>query len=134
MRRRELILLVLLFGIVPSCSQFDTGSSLKKWLLNFRLETVPPDPSDGAFTLSRFGITWYFNRPLAAGTEYGQYANGDYWVAGPVSIIYIDPISWQSRTKRVLNGSMIIRRRKAGPCRDMTARPTAGTGPITIPR
>lgn len=114
MRRRELILLVLLFGIVPSCSQFDTGSSLKKWLLNFRLETVPPDPPDGAFTLSRFGITWYFNRPLAAGTEYGQYANGDYWVAGPVSIIYIDPISWQSRTKRVLNGSMINPSPKSG--------------------
>ncbi len=52
--------------------------------------------------ISQFGITWTFNQP----TEYGQFANGDYWVIGPVTITAISPASILSGT-RTINGSMI---------------------------
>ena len=39
----------------------------------------------GATSISQFGITWTFS----ADCQTGQYANGDYWVAGPINIISI---------------------------------------------
>ena len=54
--------------------------------------------------LSQNGITWTFSEPV----EYGTYANGDYWVAGPVEIINIYPQSTKDiATGRVINGSML---------------------------
>jgi len=52
--------------------------------------------------ISQFGIVWTFSQPV----EYGQFANGDYWVVGPVQITSITPPSADigGRTK---NGSMI---------------------------
>jgi chitodextrinase len=38
-------------------------------------------------TISQYGITWTFDKPY----EYGQFANGDYWVVGPVVITRIEP-------------------------------------------
>ncbi|MBN2005857.1 MAG: hypothetical protein JXA21_21040 [Anaerolineae bacterium] len=38
-------------------------------------------------TLTQYGITWTFDRVY----EYGQFANGDYWVLGPVTITRIEP-------------------------------------------
>lgn len=52
--------------------------------------------------ISQFGITWTFNRDYTL----GQFANGDYWILGPVTIISIDPPSTQSNG-RTINGSMI---------------------------
>jgi hypothetical protein len=43
----------------------------------------------GATSLSQFGITWTFDHDYPT----GQYANGDYWVVGPVVIIGITPAS-----------------------------------------
>ena len=37
--------------------------------------------------ISQYGIAWTFN----AQHQYGQYANGDYWVLGPVTITNITP-------------------------------------------
>lgn len=37
--------------------------------------------------ISQYGITWTFS----ASTQYGQFANGDYWVIGPVTITSISP-------------------------------------------
>jgi hypothetical protein len=51
--------------------------------------------------VSQFGITWTFDRDYAV----GQFANGDYWVVGPVTIIGIDPPSLEVEG-RVTNGSM----------------------------
>ena len=52
--------------------------------------------------ITQFGITWTFAQP----TEHGRFANGDYWVIGPVQIVNINPPSANigGRTK---NGSMI---------------------------
>lgn len=65
---------------------------------------LPQGLSLGATTnqVSQFGITWTFDREY----EYGQFANGDYWIIGPVTIIGIDPPSIEiaGRTK---NGSMV---------------------------
>jgi len=59
-----------------------------------------PD-SFAATQLSQFGITWTFNGDYNT----GQFANGDYWVVGPVTITGISPPS--SSGGRVINGSMI---------------------------
>lgn len=52
--------------------------------------------------ISQFGITWTFDRDYIV----GQFANGDYWVLGPVTIVEINPASIQSGG-RWINGSMI---------------------------
>jgi len=52
--------------------------------------------------ISQFGITWTFAQPA----EYGRFANGDYWVVGPVQITSISPPS-TTVSGRTKNGSMI---------------------------
>lgn len=52
--------------------------------------------------ISQFGITWTFNKDYSV----GQFANGDYWVVGPVTIIKIDPASVEVNG-RIINGSMV---------------------------
>lgn len=52
--------------------------------------------------VSQFGITWTFDRNCVV----GQFANGDYWVVGPVTITGISPASVGSGG-RVINGSMV---------------------------
>lgn len=52
--------------------------------------------------VSQFGITWTFDRNYIV----GQFANGDYWVVGPVTITGISPASIDS-DGRVINGSMV---------------------------
>ena len=58
----------------------------------------------GAHTASitQWGITWRF----AEQERIGQFANGDWWVLGPVSIVEISP-PCQTVGGRVINGSMI---------------------------
>lgn len=55
-----------------------------------------------ATSVTRFAITWTFSqdRPV------GQYANGDWWVVGPVTITNITPKSVDSGG-RTINGSVI---------------------------
>jgi hypothetical protein len=55
-----------------------------------------------ATQVSQFGITWTFDKDYTV----GQFANGDYWVVGPVTIINIDPMSTDIGG-RVKHGSMI---------------------------
>jgi len=55
-----------------------------------------------ASSVSQHGITWYFDQEH----EVGQYANGDWWVLGPVSIVNITPES-REVDGRVINGSMV---------------------------
>lgn len=90
----------------PSCSCIDTDLLTKKLLLSAHIRYLPPPPPKNAFSISQFGITWYFDRTPDP-SEYGQFANGDYWVVGPVTIIYISPLSYRLYGSRVRNGSMI---------------------------
>ncbi len=55
-----------------------------------------------ASTLSQFGITWTFDQVH----DVGQFANGDWWVVGPVRIIDIDPPS-KNLGGRTMNGAML---------------------------
>ena len=61
--------------------------------------------SQGATSLTQYGITWNFN----ADHQTGQYANGDYWVVGPVTITNITPSSVVviTTTDRTVNGSQL---------------------------
>ena len=52
--------------------------------------------------IEQFGITWTFDRDYGV----GQFANGDYWVVGPVTIAGISPASVEVGG-RVINGSMV---------------------------
>ncbi|MEM7263702.1 MAG: hypothetical protein AAF488_17065 [Planctomycetota bacterium] len=66
----------------------------------------PPPPGSGEYTftataISQFGITWNFDREYTA----GRFANGDYWVVGPVRIVDILPRSRSG--SRVQNGSVL---------------------------
>ena len=56
----------------------------------------------GARSVSQFGITWSFDRDYPT----GQFANGDYWVVGPVTITSISPRSTTSGGTTT-HGSMI---------------------------
>jgi hypothetical protein len=58
--------------------------------------------SSRASSAAQFGITWTFSTE----TEVGRFANGDWWVVGPVGIVRIDPASTTSGG-RTINGSMI---------------------------
>jgi hypothetical protein len=42
-------------------------------------ESSASDPEAGTFSISQFGITWHFDKELVSGTDYGQFANSDYW-------------------------------------------------------
>ena len=56
----------------------------------------------GEQKISQFGITWTFDRDYPT----GQFATGDFWVVGPVTIIAIDPPSVVI-DGRTINGSMV---------------------------
>ena len=58
--------------------------------------------SQSARALSQWGITWTF----AQDHPVGQFANGDWWVVGPVDVIDISPHTQLSGT-RTINGSML---------------------------
>jgi hypothetical protein len=53
-------------------------------------------------SVSQFGITWTFDKDYPV----GQYANGDYWVVGPVTIVGISLAS-VVRSGRTMNGSQL---------------------------
>ena len=55
-----------------------------------------------ASSISNFGITWQFDAAVPS----GQFANGDWWVVGPVNIVSISPPS-QAVSGRIINASMI---------------------------
>jgi hypothetical protein len=61
--------------------------------------------SYGATSITQFGITWTFDRDYST----GQFANGDYWVIGPVKIVSITPSSSPSfgPNPRIMHGSMV---------------------------
>jgi len=61
-----------------------------------------PSPVTLASSISRHGITWQFDQPSSV----GQFANGDWWVVGPVDIVSISPPT-QEVSGRVINGSMV---------------------------
>jgi len=56
----------------------------------------------GATVISQFGITWTFDKDYPT----GQFANGDWWVVGPVKIVAINPKS-TTTSGRTINGSMV---------------------------
>jgi len=61
-------------------------------------------------SISQYGITWIFDKQY----QYGQFANGDYWVVGPVNIISITPgnqtihqVGHGPDADYIINGNMI---------------------------
>ena len=74
--------------------------------------------------ISQFGITWTFNRDYTV----GQFANGDYWILGPVTIVGIYPPSTETNG-RTINGSMINPSPKLGSWQGYDSSMYGGYGP-----
>jgi hypothetical protein len=55
-----------------------------------------------AASITQWGITWQFAEP----EQVGQFANGDWWVLGPVNVVSIAPPT-QNVGGRQINGSMV---------------------------
>ena len=91
-------LFFFMFIALTSCGLFDNGSSYVDPEFG---EGILVD-SQGRLTITQFGITWQFDRNI----PYGQFANGDYWVVGPVNITAIYPKS-RKVSGRTINGSML---------------------------
>lgn len=56
-------------------------------------------PAEVVTSVSRFGVTWTFDRPVEA----GRFANGDWWVLGPVTLTEISPASVDGMHGSMLN-------------------------------
>jgi MYXO-CTERM domain-containing protein len=55
--------------------------------------------ADSASSISQYGITWTFEGPH----EVGQFASGDYWVVGPVTIQSVSPAPTGTRNGSCVN-------------------------------
>jgi hypothetical protein len=101
--RRNIIAASVLAVALGACCACD---SIKKSMLHRTVDRLYEDgsfvDSRGRLVITQFGITWHFDRSY----DYGRFANGDYWVVGPVRLIRIFPDSWDDRG-RIRNGSMI---------------------------
>lgn len=100
--------LLLIVSISTSCSRWDVhnGSTV-----NDPVYTDGVSVESGDLRITQYGITWIIRQ--SSGTHYtlndgnyGQFANGDYWVVGPVKVIAIYPRS-VTVNGRTINGSMI---------------------------
>ncbi len=91
------------FIILFTCSSCDLFS---QWVIDPATVTKFADGAfidpDGRLVITQFGITWQFDKEYT----YGRFANGDYWVVGPVTIISIYPQS-RNTSGRKINGSML---------------------------
>jgi hypothetical protein len=78
-------------------------SSLLGLLFAAALTSLTLNPAASAATsVSQHGITWTFDRDYPT----GQFANGDHWVVGPVTLTSITPLSTTS-SGVTMHGSMI---------------------------
>lgn len=78
-------------------------NSIRSWLATLSFVALFSTPTLWAATsVSQYGITWTFS----ADHQVGQYANGDYYVVGPVTIVEISPASVVNGG-RTINGSWI---------------------------
>lgn len=73
--------------------------ALKLFLLTAVLVAGVTLSADAASTITRHGVTWKFDKDYTT----GQYANGDFWVRGPVVITQITPTPSAGRNGTVIN-------------------------------
>ena len=77
-------------------------SSTWMLLLAGLLVPGPRASGDRVTHITQHSITWTFDRPV----EGGRFANGDWWVVGPVTIVSINPPS-REVNGRTMHGSVI---------------------------
>lgn len=72
---------------------------MKHFLLIAVLLAGLPLFTEAASSITRHGVTWKFDKDYTT----GQYANGDWWVVGPVVITQITPTPTAGRNGTVIN-------------------------------
>ncbi len=99
---RPLALTVLLTFLLLACSDEAVGPHAEvapediaesedqasdQPLADGEITDTPIDALPTTLTLEQWGITWTFASPVV----YGRFANGDYWVLGPVTVVSMTP-------------------------------------------
>ncbi|MEN8228389.1 MAG: T9SS type A sorting domain-containing protein [Bacteroidota bacterium] len=92
----------------PDNDKFANGSYTWKaiYTLNSEQKETAPygfsvEGDTNVTVLEQYGITWY----IEGTPEYGQYANGEYWVVGPVTLVKITPQSIKYNMQTLPDGS-----------------------------
>ncbi|MEN8226701.1 MAG: T9SS type A sorting domain-containing protein [Bacteroidota bacterium] len=98
----------------PGGQQHDAGQKFEngtyRWRAIYTEKGVEKETDLYAFTvegdanvtvLEQYGIEWY----IQGIPEYGQYANGEYWVVGPVTLVKITPQSIKYNMQTLPDGS-----------------------------
>jgi|GEM_PF-6040409 len=99
---------------LPACLEFAASlrrasSSSSEGNASSASSSRGQDPGLYLSSITQHGITWTFDKSYRA----GQFVNGDWWVAGPVSIVKIDPVSNEypgetiDGSPRIMHGSML---------------------------
>jgi len=89
-----------------NCSFSGGSRSIRQYLPVLLLPLMAMVMSDLAWaakSVSQYGITWSWNEDR----QIGQYANGDWWVVGPVTITSITPASVTDADGWTRNGTMV---------------------------
>jgi len=94
----KILIFLLLLTAIAACSS-DTKNENS---ISPRFDDGAYVDSEGRLVITQFGVTWQFDKEYT----YGQFANGDYWIVGPVRIIKIYPVSITA-SGRTMNGSML---------------------------
>ena len=63
------------------------GNTATAATVSMTVNNGTPPAVQMASSVTRFGITWYFDKAYPV----GQFVNGDYWVVGPVTIVDVNP-------------------------------------------
>jgi len=89
---------------MPHASHFTQALRRACILFGTAISTIfTPSNASAATSISQHGITWTWTEDR----QLGQYANGDYWVVGPITMTSISPGSSVTGSGRVINGTMI---------------------------
>lgn len=97
--RLSLLVAVIFYAIVSAPFHQAEAKDISH-ILFLLLSSDATEGRTTATSLTQHGITWHFDREY----HYGQFANGDYWVVGPVKIIHIDPPSEEITGTTALDG------------------------------
>ena len=88
----------LLGSITRGCSQWRSAVRMSSLVVVL----LVCQSSYAVRQVDQFGITWTFDKDYGV----GQFANGDYYVVGPVTVIGIEPASVEI-DGRTINGSSV---------------------------
>src|SRR6185503_1245719 len=74
-------------------------TTLRWAVLSAGLTATSTALADPVSSISQYGVTWTFDKSYEA----GQFATGDYWVVGPVTVVSVTPAPTPTRNGSCVN-------------------------------